>query len=727
MRKGMRATTTLAMMATWAAIACLSGCVSVPPENVSEAIGADELSAHVGFLSQSALEGRKPGSRGSSIARQYIESRFTTYGLVPWGQTRDFAQPFVLGTNVIGVLPGADPNLAKEIVIVCAHYDHLGRTAKGLCPGACDNASGVAALLEIAESLAVAQQRPRRSICFAAFDCEESQMLGSLAFTGRDDFDESKIAGVVNIDMLGRDAFEVLHGYLFVTGTERYPDLRRQVLAHPPDGITLLPIGTELVGPRGDHAAFATLDSPVLFFGCGPHKDYHQPSDTADKLDYEIIEKSARIIAGAVETLADSDTRCLPDLSQDGDIEELKTFRLCLSRIRDGYPAMGWIEAEAQRLDPVIADVDRLLNSEHYTRQDRFRLLRTQSRALLALAAWPELIRDPNDPNKPREITPDESMLVLQTIMMEHQSSLAKAARLIVKNLLAQHPSILAFLLGRTLHATVGVSNVPDHMIFIEPVEPSRYRLEFLSLILLADVRVQGFSRLNMSVTYRMTPVQCMGTEDDLIDCALLLCRRDARRNAYRGWREVLRRATNATTYAGYDPILQARLTRGGWPDEKAWICDRTASPNPDVRRLAIAALPQVMGPHADPMILRVLSDPNAPVQDRQAAISAVDPNSGGEVLMALASLLADRTEIPPDQQYQYDILTHPGTPFESYPLLPLFVKHLKDALQEDAKNPRTISDLACERLQALTRQPLAKDTDAWRHWIEAHWRPRPN
>ncbi len=268
------------LLALLSSAMCLTGCVSIPAESTTEAVGADELSTHVHFLSQPALKGRKPKTYGSALARRYIRSRFDSYGLVPWGQARRFAQSFGLGTNMIGVLPGADPNLAEEMVIVAAHYDHLGKTKEGLYPGASDNASGVAALLEIAESLTQREEQPRRSVCFAAFDCEETFTLGAFAFTCREDYDESKIVGVVNIDMLGRDGFAVLDNHLFMTGTERYPDLRERIQAHVSEEVTLLPIGTEIAGPRGDHIVFETLDSPVLFFTCGPHEDYHQPSDT---------------------------------------------------------------------------------------------------------------------------------------------------------------------------------------------------------------------------------------------------------------------------------------------------------------------------------------------------------------------------------------------------------------------------------------------------------------
>ena len=175
----------------------LAGCVSIPPVQNSPETPQEALNAHVKFLSQPALKGRALGSHGSTIAREYIESRFKAYGLLPWPQERSYEVPFHYGVNIVGVLPGSDTNLASEIVLLCAHYDHLGKDSQGrICPGAADNASGVAALLETARQVCLREPRPRRTVCFAAFDGEEKMLLGSFAFTCRPDVQQAKLAGI---------------------------------------------------------------------------------------------------------------------------------------------------------------------------------------------------------------------------------------------------------------------------------------------------------------------------------------------------------------------------------------------------------------------------------------------------------------------------------------------------------------------------------------------------
>ncbi|MFC1766904.1 M28 family peptidase, partial [Planctomycetota bacterium] len=277
-----------------------TGCVSIPPESLSPAIEAEELSNHVHFLAQPALRGRKPLTRGSRLARKYIGDRFAACGLQPWGETESYAQSFGIGTNMVGVLPGSDPNIAEEIILVSAHYDHLGKTEDGLCLGASDNAAGVAALLEIAEHLALNKPHPRRSICFAAFDQEENGLLGAFAFSQREDFDKDKIAGVVNIDLLGRKGYQVLDRTLFVAGTHGYAPLRHELISNHPH-LSILPVNMRLVGARGDHAAFEDLNACTLFFSSGLYADYHRPGDTPDKIDYPIARDCTKVILNAVE------------------------------------------------------------------------------------------------------------------------------------------------------------------------------------------------------------------------------------------------------------------------------------------------------------------------------------------------------------------------------------------------------------------------------------------
>jgi len=210
-------------------VAALTGCISVPPVPVGKTAAKEDMFSHVEFLSQPRLKGRKPGSLGSRAARQYIAARFKAYGLVPWGGARDYEQSFNYGRNIVAVLPGSDPGLAKEFVLVSAHYDHLGKDAKGkVCPGAADNASGVAALLEIAREMSSRKERPKRSVAFVAFDCEEWMLFGSFAFSSQPDVESAKIAAVINMDILGRDLMDVVRNTLFVAGAENYPEIQAQ-------------------------------------------------------------------------------------------------------------------------------------------------------------------------------------------------------------------------------------------------------------------------------------------------------------------------------------------------------------------------------------------------------------------------------------------------------------------------------------------------------------------
>jgi hypothetical protein len=140
-----------------------------------------------------------------------------------------------------------------------------------------------------------------------------------------------------------------------------------------------------------------------------------------------------------------------------------------------------------------------------------------------------------------------------------------------------------------------------------------------------------------------------------------------------------------------------------------------------------MASLPRVLGQEAEPLLRRILADPDAAVADRQAAIAAVNEDSSDEALIAIAGTLSDQRLIKRRQQRDYEVLTRPSTPFEGYPLLPLKVAALKKWLEEKGETPRTISDLAQERLRALTKHNFGKDATAWRRWIEANWPASPS
>jgi len=211
------------------------------------------------------------------------------------------------------VLPGADPDVAGECVVVGAHYDHLGYGGEGsaapdqvgrIHPGADDNASGTAGLLAVARAFA-AEPAPRRTVLFVAFGAEELGVLGS-AHAVRNPPSACPIERLqlmINLDMVGRPK----GGKLYVHGVDTARGLREQVqrLAERPPRIALtIEPGGEGYG-ASDQTSYYAKGVPVLFLFNGAHPDYHRPSDTADKIDGAGLAEAARLAWRAALEAAD--------------------------------------------------------------------------------------------------------------------------------------------------------------------------------------------------------------------------------------------------------------------------------------------------------------------------------------------------------------------------------------------------------------------------------------
>jgi Tol biopolymer transport system component len=274
--------------------------------------------AAVRYLADDALEGRLAGSEGERCAGEYIAAEFRRLGLKPAGADGSFFQevriasvtnphaPAGTGRNVLGLLEGSDPDLAEEVVVVGAHYDHLGRGPFGsMTPevreihnGADDNASGVAAMLAAAERLA-AGLRPRRSVLFLAFTGEELGLLGSAHYVAHPVIALDRKVAMLNLDMVGRLESDplIVHG----TGTaEEWDELLRSANA---DGIALT-YRPEGYGPS-DHTSFYARDIPVLHFFTNVHADYHRPSDDWERIDTTGVRLIAELVARVAGTVAD--------------------------------------------------------------------------------------------------------------------------------------------------------------------------------------------------------------------------------------------------------------------------------------------------------------------------------------------------------------------------------------------------------------------------------------
>jgi len=211
----------------------------------------------------------------------------------------ELAREQLRAANVIGVLPGADPALADEAVVIGAHYDHLGRDGQTVYHGADDNASGTAVVLGLAEHFAA--QRPPRTLVFILFAGEEIGLLGSAHHVRQPSaVPVERMAAMLNFDMVGR-----LGGRrLFVGGVDTGAGFRALVEAAGRDvGLDL-----DLRGAgsgASDHARFHAAGVPVLFLHSGQHADYHRPSDTADKLDIAGMTRIADLGARVATRIAE--------------------------------------------------------------------------------------------------------------------------------------------------------------------------------------------------------------------------------------------------------------------------------------------------------------------------------------------------------------------------------------------------------------------------------------
>jgi hypothetical protein len=221
----------------------------------------------------------------------------------------EWTRTVVGGRNVAAMLEGSDPSLAGQAVLVGAHYDHLGQgdegsalDGRGIHPGADDNASGTAALLEIAEALAAAPRRPRRSIVFVAFTGEEKGLLGSAAAAAHGP-GGLKLVAMLNLDMVGR----MRGGLVEVGGVSTAPEWRSIVEAANQDRLALeFPAR---VVPNSDHASFVLQHVPALFLFTGMHGDYHRASDTWDKVNADGVAKVAALTERIARAVADRQDR----------------------------------------------------------------------------------------------------------------------------------------------------------------------------------------------------------------------------------------------------------------------------------------------------------------------------------------------------------------------------------------------------------------------------------
>ena len=309
--------------------------ISLSQDNLKYAntININDLYDHINILASDSLEGRETGKPGQKMAAAYIANHFKEIGIPPYKRKTYFqkfkvkskrhvckcddcdltffkrvfkSNQIIRGENVLGFIEGSD--LKEELIIITAHYDHLGKHDSLIFNGADDDASGVAGAMEIAEAFMLAKKDgkgPRRSILIMPVSGEEKGLLGSKYYTDNPVYPLSNTIANLNIDMIGRlDDWHSTGNYVYLIGSDRLSYDLHNINEEVNTKYTKLDLDYKYNDEedpnryyyRSDHYNFAKNNIPVIFYFNGVHEDYHRPSDTIEKLDFSKIKTISKLV-----------------------------------------------------------------------------------------------------------------------------------------------------------------------------------------------------------------------------------------------------------------------------------------------------------------------------------------------------------------------------------------------------------------------------------------------
>ena len=324
----------------------------IAQENVkfSKTITTSDLEKHLNVLASDSLEGRETGKKGQKMAADYIMNHFINIGVPPYKGNKYYQKfkvksgrhickcedcdngfvkqlfgkkKMIKGENVLAFIEGSD--LKEEIVVITAHYDHLGMHENIVFNGADDDGSGTAATMEIAEAFMIAKKEgngPRRSILIMTVSGEEKGLLGSKYYTDNPIYPLENTVANLNIDMIGRvDDWHENGDYVYLIGS----DMLSMDLHNLSEEVNKKYIGINLdyrfnseddpnqYYYRSDHYNFAKNNIPVIFYFNGVHEDYHKKTDTVEKIDFEKLQRISRLIFLTAWEIANREERIVLD------------------------------------------------------------------------------------------------------------------------------------------------------------------------------------------------------------------------------------------------------------------------------------------------------------------------------------------------------------------------------------------------------------------------------
>lgn len=320
---------------------CLLGCKSqkkdvteVDPIRFSKSITSSELSDYLYTFSSDEFEGRDTGSEGQKKAAQYLKNYYSSLNIPggsmeedPYFQTIDssyFKGKLPSSENVIAIIEGSE--FPEEYLVITSHYDHEGIKNGEIYNGADDGSSGSMAMMEIAEAFQKAVEegyRPKRSVVFIHLTGEEKGLLGSKYYTEYPVFPLENTVANLNMDMIGRvdKAHENDPNYIYLIGSDKLSTELHEISEEANSTYTNLKLDYTYNDDndpnrfyyRSDHYNFAKYDIPIIFYFNGIHEDYHKPTDTAEKIEYDVLEKRAKLVFFTAWEIANREKRPFVD------------------------------------------------------------------------------------------------------------------------------------------------------------------------------------------------------------------------------------------------------------------------------------------------------------------------------------------------------------------------------------------------------------------------------
>lgn len=301
-------------------------------------ITAKELSDHLYIYASDEFEGRNTGQPGQKKAVEYLKSFYVNKEIKSPINENDYFQEVPASfmnklirsgklkdsENVLAYIEGSEKS--EEIIVISAHLDHVGVEKGAIYNGADDDGSGTVAILEIAEAFQRAQMEgngPKRSILFLHVTGEEKGLLGSRYYTENPIFPLANTIANLNIDMIGRIDERHLENpnYIYLIGSDKLSSELHVISEETNKKYIQMDLDYKYNDDndpnrfyyRSDHYNFAKVNIPIIFYFNGTHKDYHRPTDTPDKINYELLESRTRLIFHTAWELANREDRIIAD------------------------------------------------------------------------------------------------------------------------------------------------------------------------------------------------------------------------------------------------------------------------------------------------------------------------------------------------------------------------------------------------------------------------------